>query len=351
MSNRTTIRDVARVANVSMTTVSRYLNNTGYISNDARECIKEAIRQTGYAPSIMARGLKALKSSFIVLVVPDICNPFYSQMAKTVQAMAQAAGYGLVLLDSNEEEGKEAEGVLFAAQMYAAGIVMASINSCAHISPLIRQLKIATVGLSSYDEPEDFDLVTVAKTGGMDLLVAYLANLGHRDIVFAGGRPQSGITVERLAGFKRQMKLEGLPVREDSVYETGFTQEDGYRAGMWFSHRTPLPTAICCANDMMAFGVIGALTDRGIRVPEDVSVAGMDNIPYAAISKPRLTTVTNNSILFAEKAFEMLSARIGGFDGPPRHFEVPNTLVLRDSTAPPGRRPLSDDIGGGTPTS
>ncbi len=335
MSHRTTIRDVARAAGVSTTTVSRYLNKAGYVGAEAQGRIEEAIRGTGYAPSIMARGLKALRSNLVVLIVPDICNPFYSKMAKTVQRMALSRGFGVVLLDSDERADKEAEGVLFAAQMYAAGIMLASINSCAHAVPLIREQRLAAVGLSSYDLPEAFDIVTVHKQGGTNLAVRHLVELGHRQIVFAGGRPSSGIATGRREGFERQMRREGLPLTDESIYETGFSQEDGYRAGVRFLALDPLPTAICCANDLNAFGVINALNDRGIRVPEDVSVTGMDDVPYASIAKPRLTTVTNDGALFAEKAFEMLMDRIGGCTAPPRHFEVPNVLIPRESTAPP----------------
>ena len=335
MSHRTTIHDVARVAGVSTTTVSRYLNRVGYVGEDALRRIEEAIRETGYAPSLMARGLKTLKSSLIVLVVPDICNPFYSKMAKTVQRMAQLRGIGVVLLDSDERKDREAEGVLFAAQMYAAGIMLASIDSCAHVAPLVKKHKLVAVGLSSYDLPEAFDIVTVEKTGGTNLAVEHLAGLGHRDIVFAGGRPSSGIAIGRREGFECQMRLMDLKLTEDSVFETGFSQEDGYRAGLCFVERSPKPTAICCANDLLAFGVVNALNDCGFRVPEDVSVTGMDDVPYASLSKPRLTTITNDGALFAEKAFEMLMSRIDGSDAPPNHFEVPHVLVVRESTAPP----------------
>jgi LacI family transcriptional regulator len=337
MSHRATIRDVAKAAGVSTTTVSRYLNKAGYVGADALTRIEDAIRKTGYAPSIMARGLKSLKSSLIVLIVPDICNPFYSKMAKTVQRLAQSHGFGLVLLDSEEREAKEAEGVLFAAQMYAAGIMVASINSCAHVAPLIREHKLAAVGLSSYDIPEAFDLVTVHKTGGTNLAALYLAGLGHRDIVFAGGRPSSGIAIGRREGFERQMRRMGLTLTEDSIFETGFSQEDGYRAGLRFLTRNPLPTAICCANDLIAFGVVSALNDSGLDVPGDVSVTGMDDVPYASLSKPRLTTVTNDGALFAEKAFEMLLKRIAGSDAPLNHYEIPNILIERESAAPPRR--------------
>jgi DNA-binding LacI/PurR family transcriptional regulator len=196
------------------------------------------------------------------------------------------AGFWFVLLDSDERADKEAEGVLFAAQMYAAGIMLASINSCAHAVPLIREQRLAAVGLSSYDLPEAFDIVTVHKQGGTNLAVRHLVELGHRQIVFAGGRPSSGIATGRREGFERQMRREGLPLTDESIYETGFSQEDGYRAGVRFLALDPLPTAICCANDLNAFGVINALNDRGIRVPEDVSVTGMDDVPMLRSPSP-----------------------------------------------------------------
>ena len=150
--------------------------------------------------------------------------------------------------------------------------------------------------------------------------------------------PGSAIGRSRLEGYERALREAGLRPLQEDVLETGFGQEDGYRAGCCFfaALRRP-PTAICCANDLIALGVVQALRERGLRVPQDVSVTGMDDIPYAALSSPRLTTVTNDSGVFAREGVRMLFERIDGrYDGPAREASVAHALVVRDSTASAG---------------
>ncbi|MEG2387085.1 MAG: LacI family DNA-binding transcriptional regulator [Clostridia bacterium] len=336
MERRTTIRDIARAAGVSTSTVSRFLNGTGYIGDETRQRVALAVECAHYTPSMAAKGLKTRKSNFIVLVVPDIGNPFYAKMARTLQRLAENDGYVMVLLDSNELPEKERAAVSLAARIYAAGLIIASIGSCAHAAPLVKQYAMPTVGFSAYEAPSAFDLVTVDRHGGTHLAVSHLVALGHKRIVFAGGRADSGIAVGRREGFLSQMRLEHLASGDDAVLETGFSQEDGYRAGMAFANRAQRPTAICCANDLLAFGVIKALFDCGLRIPEDVSVTGMDDVPYATIANPRLTTVTNDGALFAQRGYEMLLSRVSGqYAGSYRHTQIPNRLIVRASTAVP----------------
>ena len=189
------------------------------------------------------------------------------------------------------------------------------------------------MGLNAFSEDSPFDVVAVHRDGGTHLAVEHLASLGHREIAFAGGQPGSFIGRSRLKGYLRGMEKCGLKVPEDAVAEYGFSQEDGYRAGQKLAERRPLPTAVCCANDLVALGVISALNDAGLRVPEDVSVTGMDDIGYAALSSPPLTTVTNDAALFARRGFEMLIERLSGVPVPPRRVEIPNALVVRRSSA------------------
>ena len=145
-----------------------------------------------------------------------------------------------------------------------------------------------------------------------------------------------GVYAEGIGTLARALREAGLRPLQEDVLETGFGQEDGYRAGCFFAALRRPPTAICCANGLIALGVVQALRERGLRVPQDVSVTGMDDIPYAALSSPRLTTVTNDSGVFAREGVRMLFERIDGrYDGPAREASVAHVLVVRDSTAPP----------------
>ncbi|MGI6238435.1 MAG: LacI family DNA-binding transcriptional regulator [Christensenellales bacterium] len=330
--NRITIRDVARQANVSTATVSRYLNKTGYVGADTGLRIAKAIKETNFSPSFVARGLKTQKSPIILLVVPDICNPFYSQMAKTAQQLVSTRGFVLALFDSNGEGDREIAAAQLARQMYASGILFASIDAKQAIIHALLESKLPVVGLNAYDECP-FDVVHVHKAGGTYLSTNHLIDLGHQNIAFAGGQPGTMIARSRLQGYERAMREANLAFGEEHIFEMGFSHQDGYKAGCYFSTLSPRPTAICCANDLIALGIISALNEFGMQVPSDVSVTGMDDIPYSQTASPRLTTVTNDSDTFAREGVRMLFERIdGAYEGDPRQYEIPNELILRAST-------------------
>lgn len=333
--NRITIRDIAKNAGVSTATVSRYTNKAGYVGEEAAKRIEEAIRKSNYQPSIAARGLKTRKSPIVLLVVPDICNPFYSQMAKTAQTLALKSGFALALFDSGGDSDRETEAIELARRMYAGGILFASIDAKQSVVNALLDSALPVVGLNAYEECP-FDVVHVHVAGGTYLATRHLIGLGHTDIAFAGGQPGTMIAKSRLRGYKNAMAEAELPFREDYVFEMGFSHQDGYKAGRYFSTLQNKPTAICCANDLVALGVINALNDFDIRVPCDISVTGMDDIPYGQTASPRLTTVTNDSDVFAREGIRMLFERINGkYDGAPRRLEIPNELIVRASTKSP----------------
>lgn len=333
-NSRITIRDVADVAGVSTATVSRFLNESGYVNDTTSARIRDAIAQTGYTPSLMARGLKTRRTGMLLLVVPDICNPFYSSMARRLQKLSREEGYVLVLADSAGDPDEELEALAIADRTQAEGVFFATIHDHPQANTRLKRAGCRVVGLNAFGEGAAFDTVAVHHHGGTNLAVGHLAQLGHRRIAFAGGMPGSLIASSRRDGYLHGMKKYGLEVAEDAILEIGFGQEDGYAAGRQFAARSNPPTALCCANDLVALGAIRALNEAGLSVPEDVSVTGMDDIPYAALSNPPLTTVTNDGALFAERAFEMMLDRLHGNAEPPRRAEIPNELVVRGSTAP-----------------
>lgn len=335
MKERSTIRDVAQKANVSIATVSRYLNNAARVSPDAARRIRDAISVTDYTPNLAARMLKEQDNHVILLVVPDICNPFYSTLAKAAQKLARERDYYFMLFDSNEDTDEEIAAIRFAQQMQASGILFASIDIRPKVVAALKDCQMPIVGLNAYEEHFLHDVVHVHKSGGTYLAVKHLLGLGHTRIAYAGGTPGSMIAQSRKQGYETAMKEVGLACSESFVFEMGFSQEDGQKAGRYFSTLRPLPTAICCANDQIALGLIDALNGSGLSVPGDISVTGMDNIPYGRMSTPSLTTVTNDSAAFAQMGIELLFERIEArYTGEPRRRDVPNQLIARESTAP-----------------
>ena len=335
---RVTIREIARRAGISVSTVSRYLNQSGYVEQETAKRIAEAIEKTNYTPSIAARSLKTRKSQIVLLVVPDICNPFYSGIAKTVQQLVRERGYVMALYDSDESE-QELPSVGIAKQMYAAGILMGSIDIKPEVIKALVRSNIPVVGLNAY-QAYPFDTVHVQGSDGSYLATQHLIQLGHRHIGFAGGTPGSMIANSRRDGYRRAMKEANLDMDPQDIIEKGFSQNDGYEMGQYFMKLNTLPTAICCANDQIALGLLSVLHEQGIPIPERVSVTGMDDIPYAQISNPSLTSVTNDPVAFSYEGVKMLFDRINGNEPrTPRNVAIPHQLVVRNSTGAPPAQP------------
>ncbi len=329
-----TIRDVAKTAGVSISTVSRFLNNSGYVDKNTGARIADAMSATSYSPSIAARSLKTQKSRVILLVVPDICNPFYSTIAKTVQRLVRERGYVMALYDSDESL-EELSSVGIARQMYASGILMGSIDIKPEVIAALLDSEIPVVGLNAYSQ-YPFDTVHVKGSDGSYLAARHLVSLGHRDIGFAGGSPNSMIGRSRLTGYLRALDEARIMPAPDRIIEMGFSQADGRQAGLRFAEMSPKPTAICCANDQIALGLLQVLHARGIAVPGEISVTGMDDISYAETSNPSLTSVTNDGTAFSREGVAMLFDRITcAYAGAPRNVSIEHTLIVRASTCPP----------------
>ncbi|MDL2318875.1 LacI family transcriptional regulator [Eubacteriales bacterium OttesenSCG-928-A19] len=337
---RVTIRDIASIAGVSTATVSRFLNRTGNVEESTARRIADAIERTHYTPSMAASSLRNQKNHMLLLVVPDICNPFYSSMAKSVQMLANARGYVMALFDSGDADLEmELSAVNLAQRMNASGILFASIYAKPSVISRLEQTSIPAVGLNAYEHC-GFDSVHVQRKGGTYLAMRHLIELGHTDIAFAGGTPGSVIAQSRYDGYVRGLRAANIALRDEMTFEMGFSEQDGYKAGCYFSTLRPLPTAICCANDLVALGVIQALGECGLSVPGDISVTGMDDIPYGRTSSPKLTTVDNDGEKFAREGFRMLFERIDGtYTDAARSLEIPNELIIRASTGAPAARP------------
>lgn len=329
-----TIKDVAREAGVSVTTVSRALNNTGRIDAQTKEHIENVIAQLGYRPNSVAQSMKTRKTRNIFLVVPDITNPFYANLAKGLQLLVKQKNYNITLYNTNEALSEELNAIETAREICAGGIVFASVSANQCIIDALHEANIPTVLLNSYGACA-FDTVHGEANKGTYISTKYLIENGHRNIAFAGAPVETTIGKSRKQGYVNALKEAGIRVDGKLTFEMGFSEDAGYKAGKYFSALQPRPTAICCANDIIAMGVLTALHEDGIRVPEEMSVVGMDDIIYSRISRPPLTSVTNDSQDFAENAFQLLFERIENkYKGKPREIILERSLVVRESVSP-----------------
>lgn len=328
------IKSVAQNAGVSVATVSRYINGTGYVNKETGEKIRQAIEACGYVQNIVARSLKKQDSQMIVLAVPDIENPFFSLMAATTQRLLCEKGYIMVLYNT-QMSALDLDAMLLARQINASGILFATNHFSDELVDEIKKYQIPVVGLNAYRENLPFDVVHVQGSQGTYLAAKHLIEYGHTRLCFAGTTKESMIGISRLEGFELAVREAGLTVPKKKILLQGFSQKDGYRMGEQIASFDELPSAVCCANDQIALGVISALRKKGLSVPKDISVTGLDDIPYASVSIPSLTTVTNDSEIFTREGVRMLMERINStYQGSAREVVIPNELIVRESSIP-----------------
>ena len=327
-----TIKDIARESGVSVATVSRYINGSDQIETSTSERIAEVIARLGYRPSRTARSLKTHNSRNIMLIVPDINNPFYSKMAEVVNQRCRAEGYTMTLYNTTEEIHEELQAIRLAGDIFADGIVFASVTAQELVLEELRQSRCRVVLVNSYDvSPFDTvhgDLVRE----GTYISTNYLIENGHTRIGFAGGLSGTAIAESRKKGYCKALSEAGIEPDDELIFEMGFNLESGKKAGRYFSALDPRPSAFCCANDMIALGVISVFGEMGIKIPADFSITGMDDVPYSSRSFASLTTITNDSAKFANDAMDALFDRITGrYTGAPREYIIDRQLIVRTS--------------------
>lgn len=327
-----TIIDVAKKAGVSKSTVSRVLRDGGDVSPEARARVQRVVQKLGYQPSILAGGLRSRRSYSLGLIIPDIANPFFPEIARGVQKIADERGYTVLLANSDWLEQRERKFLDLARRYHLDGLL---INP-AHISPHeLQRLGCPVVVIGSRDAYEAFDCVGSDTSSAMRQAVEHLVELGHRRIALVPGPKDNAATDKRLAAFHEHTIAFGLQSNARTILYAEFTQDGGRRAAQQFMQRSPRPTAVICGNDLIALGMLSPLRAAGLRVPEEVSIVGIDNIDATSVANPPLTTIAKNKPRLGEEAAALLIDRIEGrATGPARHVLLPTELVSRESVAP-----------------
>lgn len=330
---RPTIYDVARLAGVSTATVSRALNGTARIAPATQRAIDAAVAQLGYRPNTIARSLVTRATQTIAMLLPDVTNPFYAELVHGVQQAASERGYTMLLCttdgDARQEErylellrSKQVDGVLVDGLVLPPERVARFVREGLPIVCLDRDVDSATV-----------PLVQVDNVLGARIATRHLLELGHWRIAHLRG-PELGIADERVEGFSEALAEAELEPDPRAIVAGDWTDEGGYRAVRQLIHDGVPFTAVFAANDLSAIGAINGLAESGLRVPQDVSVVGFDDLRLAAFTLPPLTTVHQPAGEIARIATEILLDLIGRER--PRALKrlLEPQLVVRGSTAP-----------------
>ena len=319
---RATIYDVAKRAGVSVATVSRYINHSGVVSEKAQLRITDAVQELRYIPNTFAKSLKTSCSNLIMMIVPDISNEYYAEMYKVIQRAVGEHGYSILLINTNGQPAEEQRALQLAQQQHCDALAFFSLYDTSAMRQQVQALGIPFLYNSSAHTSQEFE-------PSIHLTASHLIGLGHRDIVYVGGAPLTYINIMRKNGFLRE---HGLPCGPDRCIELDFSMEAGVRAGRLIAQRPQRPTAICAANDQLAFGIILALEEYGLQVPGDISLTGMDDVPIAKPITPKLTTIRNDYTGRGAHLAACLLAQLGIGSLPGEYVPPAPQVIVRGST-------------------
>jgi LacI family transcriptional regulator len=334
---RATIIDVAREAGVSTTTVSHVINGTRSVAEPTRQRVLAAIERLNYEVNSLAQSLKSDRSQTIGLLVTDISNPFFTSLVRGVEDIANAAGYSVMLCNTDEDPEKELTYLRMLRRKRVDAILMAPTGVR---QPVVDQLIGLGFPLVCFDRPPPgaaSDTVLVDNVGGAQRAVSHLIELGHRRVGVITGLAGVGTTDERLEGYVRAMDDHALPVDRQLVRLGNSRLDGGFREMLALLDLPESPTAVFTTNNLMTLGALGALQSRQVAVPNGMAIVGFDDFEWAAVLRPRLTVVAQPTYEIGRTAARMLIERIGGDAGPePRRVVLPTRLIVRESCGAAG---------------
>lgn len=331
--DRMDIHAVARLAHVSIATVSRTINHIPTVNPKLTKRVWEAIRELNYFPNTQARALVSGRSRMLGLIVSEITNPFFPELIQGFEDVAVENGYEILIGSTNYEADRMQRCIRRMVERNAEGVAIMTFGI---EQPLLDQLADRNVPLVFVDLAPNRPGMSVLKVdyhNGIRQGVQHLAALGHRRIAFVSGPQRLHSAQSRLAAFKKALGECGIPVDETLMIEGDHTMEGGLASAQKLMATKDLPTAIMCSNDMLAIGVLHQLSRSGLRVPDDVSIIGFDDIHMAAMMIPPLTSIQMSRTDIASAAVSALRGHLEG--SPKREYRIDTRLVVRESTGFP----------------
>lgn len=330
-----TIYDVAKHAGVSPGTVSRTLNNIGYIKEQTREKVLAAVEELQYVPNVAGRTLKTTKTRMICLAIPDTSNAIYFHMIEAVLETAKRNGYSMLLYYTNGQEAEELHAVRILQERTVDALILVHFSYSKKLRTAIDRCEqpIALCGMCTHmwakDKMRSFDTLSINVFKGIYDSMSYLIEKGHSNIVYLAGKRGIEVYRERFRGYKQALADNGLEYKSENVFWHSYDEEAGMIAGDYFFERNMIPTAVCASNDLQAIGFYKSFKSYGIRVPEDVMLIGMDNLEVT-----EMIGVSSINMFEAEvgrKAAELIFLRMkSGFSNlPPQDIQLTPKLVLR----------------------
>lgn len=332
---KVTIVQVAEKAGVSLGTVSRVLNNDVHVAPETRERVSAVVREMGYVANRQARGLKGSRTNIIGMLVPDLGTGYIGEIMRGVDTELGLHQLDLMLFTTHRTAAKEASYVANMAQGMVDGLLLVLPRNPADFIGTLTLRNFPFVLIDHQGTASPCPAVGATNWQGAYNATEYLIKLGHTRIGFITGSMDLGAAVDRLDGYKSALKKHHIPEDSRLIYHGTFFQPEGFAGASALMDLQDPPTAIFASNDVMAMGAMDAVRNRGLRVPEDVSILGFDDIPQAEVVRPALSTVRQPLRDMGAIATQMLVDKLKNPEKEMTRIELPTELIVRASTLPP----------------
>lgn len=326
------IKDVANLAGVSVSTVSKYLNNPSGLSEPYRSMVEKAVQELNYTPNALARSLRTKRTNTVALIVPDITNTFYVEVYNSIRSVALAQGFTTQLYTSDENINILSDLISQLSPVKIDGIILAFLDEDEIISQISKAQSSIPIALLSWDLNNQFSSVVLNLYSTIYRATKYLISQGHSRIAFVNGTLHSRISREKISGYQKAMADSNLDVPEEYIYHGNYLFRTGYQATKQFMSSSAPPTGIVAANDILAIGCCKYLGTHGYLIPENVSVVGMDGIQLSRIYDPSITTMAMPIEDMCTEVVEMLVNKIEKPGSKNRQSIYESNLVIGRST-------------------
>ncbi len=334
-TSKVTILDVAKESGVSYSTVSRVLNDFDFVKESTREKVLAAAEKLGYVANIQARSLAGGKTQIIGLLVPGLDNDYISEITSGIDQELAHSDYDLMLYTTHRYQGKESLYVRTVANGLVDGLIFIVPHDSQRYLEALPNQDFPYVLIDQIDNTYNSTTVDATNWQGAYDATSYLIGLGHTRIGMITGHPKLNSAKERHDGYRAALQHHRIRYDETLVVTGDFLTRSGYTGGQQLLSLKNPPTAIFAANDLTAFGVLEAIHQAGLRIPEDISVIGFDDIPHASLVYPKLTTVRQPLVQIGRVAVRLLLEKLDNPEQEARRVTLATELVIRDSCAPP----------------
>ncbi|MBU2880542.1 LacI family transcriptional regulator [Psychrosphaera sp. B3R10] len=326
-----TIRDVAKESGLSTGTISKALSDPKSVSPKSLSKVQAAITKLNYKPNMLSQKFRNKQSKTIVILVPDIANLFFAQVISGIEHVVHKHGFSVLLGDTNGEKQREQEYIKMVETRLADGLV----NLCPHmdqgsILPLENVVAVSAGGCENTPYPS----VRIDNVGASEKVVDYLISLGHRRIGVISGLEDNPHSIDRLKGYRNSIEKAGIKFEPELIYGGDFNFWSGLSASEYFYRlKDKMPTALFCMNDDMAISAMKGMLNNGLKIPEDISITGFDDLQVSRYVNPALTTISQPAQKIGEKSAELLLQLLEGKNPNQTEYVLPYDFIIRESTS------------------